>query len=218
MTILIEAVQLTEPVKTSKKKTKKRLDLSEPKPSPEKGSFSPRGWVDGSTDHFSLKDIMEEESKSNPKKVEPKVNFTPIRRKQAKAQDLIRREKEQTIELAKSPSLSPWGKARPVKVNDPFPEPVTEQFPTLSTSATHHQGRTGHKTKFEDIVKRQEAAEVNRKTRYEKSLDAIEIEERAIQELNQYYKQLFPSDIVSVTRVNKQVSVPLWTKSWIWEG
>ena len=111
-TVFVETAKLPDSVKTVKKKPKKRLDLD-----PEKAPVSPRGWADGGIEnHFSLKDIMEEESKINPKKENSKkLNFTPVRRKQAKGQDIIRREKEMVIELAKSPSTSPWGKARPVK-------------------------------------------------------------------------------------------------------
>ena len=125
---------------------------------------------------------------------------------------MIRKEFEKTLEFAsKSPATSPWGKARPVKVNNV----INDDFPDMSiqipkTPPTQYVAK--QKTpKFEDIIKRQAAAEQNRITRFEKSLETIEIEEKAILELQQYYKTLFPSDRISVTRVNKEISVPLWS-------
>ena len=68
----------------------------------------------------SLKDIMSHQSdqhdlnsNSSPRE---KKNFKPNRRRQARGQDIIRWEQENTIEISKRSPLSPWGQARPVNI------------------------------------------------------------------------------------------------------
>ena len=43
------------------------------------------------------------------------LNFRPSRRKQAKGQDIIQWEQENTFKISKRSPSSPWGNARPVK-------------------------------------------------------------------------------------------------------
>ena len=106
---------------------------------------SPKSWGEVPsprirTNSFSLKDIIEEDAKSttSARPVKIKGAFTPIRRKHAKGQDMLREERERAQQAASFSPQSPWGKARPVKIpdpciGDPFPSPSTS-FPVKSPS------------------------------------------------------------------------------------
>ena len=89
----------------------------------------------------SLKDIMSHQSdqhdlnsNSSPRE---KKNFKPNRRRQARGQDIIRWEQENTIEISKRSPLSPWGQARPVNIrtspdSGPLNSPLKSNSPIKS--------------------------------------------------------------------------------------
>ena len=87
----------------------------------------------------SLKDIMSHQSdqhdlnsNSSPRE---KKNFKPNRRRQARGQDIIRWEQENTIEISKRSPLSPWGQARPVNIRtSPDSGPLNSPLSAKSNS------------------------------------------------------------------------------------
>jgi len=212
----ISEMKLDTTPKSKSRPIRIKLDLSSEKP-PESPSPRSFNWAEKKIQSpgTSLKDIIEEEKNSKTSKMKPVGKFTPGRRKKAKPQDIVRAEIEETINIAKSSPKSPWGNARPVKTA--FPEEsvdqpkneISEDFPDLRTQT--FETSQNYQVRFKDIIEKQAAAENNRKQRVEKSLEAIEIEERAIQELRQYYETMFPGDMISVTRVNRDIANPRWS-------
>ncbi|CBY34801.1 unnamed protein product [Oikopleura dioica] len=215
----LESSYITPKSKSRPQRTK--LDLTSPKVlSPS----SPKSWGEVASPRrrsgsFSLKDIIEEEAKTTTptRPVKIKGAFTPIRRKHAKGQDMLREERERAQQAASFSPQSPWGKARPVKIpdpciGDPFPSPSTS-FHVKSPIQFSPSPTVSKTDRLDEIIRKQSAAEQNRKKVKSKSLKTINIEERAIEELKAMYAEKFPYDIITVKRAHLDVSAPVWTKS-----
>ena len=197
------SVELTELLLRAKPKPRpKRISLSE---FDEKTNLKtpPRdNWTTSpktpQTANRSLNDIMSEEAATIS--TAKKTNWGPNRRKQARGQDILRWEEEQVIETAKRSPSSPWGSARPVQRGSPsWPSPTKEQKKPVKTK-TAPITPSAKTWSLAEIMENEQ--QTQKKLNERKSLATIEVEERALVELKQYYQLQFPTDsAITVVRM-----------------
>jgi len=152
--------------------------------------------------------------------------FSPSRRKQAKGQDIIQWEQENTFKLSKRSPSSPWGNARPVNTHNGCPAvtssppkvqiesfvPSADKLPKTPSKSVdrgliyinkyvwlkNFKSWAESPMLLNEIMEAEKRDEKLRKQR--KPLSVIELEERAMVELAEFYKLQFPTDTITVTR------------------